>query len=94
MYYSRKYHNASFFLEFVFCESAVQLKNKFPEFFEDSVKVIVAEVVAKELNNFFVNTVKSLISPNYENYCSLTENINDSTLSAKLNKETVRVFLQ
>ena len=38
------------------------------------------EEVAKELDNSFVNAVKNLNIPYYENYDSLTENINDATL--------------
>ena len=40
------------------------------------------EEVAKELNNFFVNAVKNLNIPNYENCDSLGENIDDPTLKA------------
>ena len=40
------------------------------------------EKVAKELNNFFVNAVKNVNIPNYENCDSLAENINDPTVKA------------
>ena len=40
------------------------------------------EEVAKELNNFFVNAVKNLNIPNYENYYFFAENINDPNLEA------------
>ena len=40
------------------------------------------EAVAKELNNFFANAVKSLNIPNYEICDSLAENIDDPTLKA------------
>ena len=40
------------------------------------------EEVAKELNKFFANAVKNLNIPNYENYNSLAENIDDPTLKA------------
>ena len=40
------------------------------------------EEVAKKLNNFFVNGANILNIPNYENYDSLTEKINDPTLKA------------
>ena len=40
------------------------------------------EEVAKKLNNFFVSGANILNIPNYENYDSLTEKINDPTLKA------------
>ena len=40
------------------------------------------EAVAKELNNFFANAVKSLNIPNYEICDSLAENIDDPFLKA------------
>ena len=40
------------------------------------------EEIAKELNKFFANAVKNLNIPNYENYNSLAENIDDPTLKA------------
>ena len=40
--------------------------------------------VSEEFNNSFVNVVKNLNIPNYENCDSLVKNINDPTLKATL----------
>ena len=52
------------------------------------------EEVAKKLNNFFVNGANILNIPNYKNYDSLTEKINDPTLKTMLNEETIQVSSQ
>ena len=50
---------------------------------EENYSLLVnCEAVVKELNNFFVNSVKNLNIPNYENYHSFAEKINDPTLEA------------
>ena len=48
---------------------------------EDSSLLTNCEEIAKELNNLFANTVKSLTIPNYKNCDCLAENIDDPTLN-------------
>ena len=67
----------------LFLSKKIHLREKISLTEEESSSLLTnREEVAKELENFFTNAVKNLNIPNYKNYYSMAENIEDPTLKA------------